>query len=166
MADMLVKLYEVEEKRELFEELRRKGIRIKRAMSLDAGLVDRFIRENGFSPRWREECRAAFISQPSTCYLAEKAGKVVGFCCYDATCRDFLGPLGVMPEERSQGIGEALLRSCMLSMREAGYGYAIIGWASPKAAPMYQKRFGAIWIPDSFPGIYQNMVGIDGMEES
>lgn len=165
MADMLVKLYEIEEKRELFTRLLEKGIKIKRAMGLDASLVYRFIRENGFSPRWEDECRVAFCSQPSSCYIAVKENKIIGFCCYDATCRDFLDPLGVKNSERSQGIGEALLRKCMLSMREEGYGYGIIGWASPKAAPMYQKKFHAMWIPDSFPGIYENMTEIEGMEE-
>ncbi len=72
---------------------------------------------------------------------------------------------GLKKSERSQGIGEALLRKCMLSMRESGYGYAMIGWADPKAAPMYEKRFGAVRIPGSFPGIYSNMVGIEEMEE-
>lgn len=165
MADMLVKLYDVDEKEELYEKLKQKGILIKRALGLDASLVYEFIEENGFSFRWVDECRVAFAFQPSTCYIAVKGGRVIGFCCYDATYRDFLGPLGVMESERSQGIGEALLRKCMLSMREAGYGYGIIGWASPKAAPMYERCFGAIKIPDSYPGIYGNMVGIEEMEE-
>lgn len=165
MADMLVKLYDIEEKRELFERFSEKGIEIKRALGLDASLVYQFIEENGFSSRWVDESRVAFSSQPSSCYIAVKEGCVIGFCCYDATYRDFLGPLGVKESERSQGIGEALFRKCMLSMKESGYGYAIIGWASTKAAHMYERCFNAIWIPDSFPGIYGNMVGIEGMEE-
>ena len=165
MADMLVKLYDVQETRELYEKLQKKGICIKRALGLDASLVYRFIEENEFSARWVDECRVAFSFQPSTCYIAVKESRIIGFCCYDATFRDFLGPLGAKKSERSQGIGEALLRKCMLSMRESGYGYAMIGWADPKAAPMYEKRFGAVRIPGSFPGIYINMVGIEEMEE-
>ena len=43
MADMLVKLYDVQETRELYEKLQKKGICIKRALGLDASLVYRFI---------------------------------------------------------------------------------------------------------------------------
>lgn len=165
MADMLVKLYEIEENRELYRELSRKGIHIKRALGLDASFVYDFIEKGKFSKRWVDECRAAFSAQPSTCYIAVKNGEVIGFCCYDATYKDFLGPLGVAEKERKQGIGQALLRKCMISMKEAGYGYAIIGWAAEKAKPMYKKCFGALEIPDSFPGIYENMIGIEEMEE-
>ena len=30
---------------------------------------------------------------------------------------------------------------------------------------MYEKRFGAVRIPGSFPGIYSSMVGIEEMDE-
>lgn len=94
MADMLVKLYDVQEKRELYENSR-KGYLYKRALGLDASLVYRFIEENEFSARWVDECRVAFSFQPSTCYIAVKESRIIGFCCYDAAFRDFLGPLGV-----------------------------------------------------------------------
>lgn len=165
MADMLVKLYDIEENKELYQELLEKGIRIKRAMGLDASFVYRFIEKAGFLKRWVDECRAAFSTQPSSCYIAVKGTKVIGFCCYDATYKDFLGPLGVAESERRQGIGQALLGKCMLSMKEAGYGYAIIGWADEGAKHMYESCFGASEIPGSFPGIYQNMIGIEEMEE-
>ena len=60
MADMLVKLYDVQETRELYEKLQKKGICIKRALGLDASLVYRFIEENEFSARWVDECRVGF----------------------------------------------------------------------------------------------------------
>lgn len=43
MADMLVKLYEIDENRELYRELSEKGIHIKRALGLDASFVCDFI---------------------------------------------------------------------------------------------------------------------------
>lgn len=162
MSDMLVKLYEVEERPELYEALKEKGISVRRALGLDASRILKFIEEN-FDKNWVDECRVALVKQPSTCYIAVKDKKLIGFCCYDATYIDFLGPLGVAESERGQGIGQALLRRCMLAMGEAGYGYAIIGWAAPKAIPMYERCFGATLIPGSHPGIYRAMIE---MEES
>lgn len=85
MADMLVKLYEIDENRELYRELSEKGIHIKRALGLDASFVCDFIEKEKFSKRWVDECRAAFSAQPSACYIAVKNGEVIGFCCYDAS---------------------------------------------------------------------------------
>lgn len=158
--DMLVKLYEVKEERPLYEALEEKGILIKRALGLDASKVLGFIREH-FHEGWVDEARVALMCQPSNCYIAVKNKKIIGFCCYDATYKDFVGPLGVDERERRQGIGEALLRRCLLSMREAGYGYAIIGWAEENAAESYKRWFGAQFIENSHPGIYANMVEMD-----
>lgn len=157
MADMLVKLYEIEDMPQLYEKLEDKGIRIKRALGMDTSKILDFVAAH-FHQGWVDECRVALQTQPSTCYIAVKEKKVVGFCCYDATYKDYVGPIGVDEKERAQGIGQALMRKCMTAMREAGYGYAIIGWAAEKAMPMYERSFGAITIPDSHPGIYANMV--------
>lgn len=157
MSDMLVKLYEIDEMPEVYEKLENAGIRVKRALGMDTTKVLDFVAEH-FHQGWVDECRVALMSQPSKCYVAVKEKKVIGFCCYDATYRDFVGPLGVDEKERSQGIGQALMRKCMLAMRDEGYGYAIIGWAAEKAMPMYERNFHAILIPDSHPGIYANMV--------
>ena len=63
-------------------------------------------------------------------------------------------------EYRSMGIGAALLLKCLLSMREMGYGYAIIGGVE-EAEDFYRKIAGAVPIPDSFPGVYRQVVGIE-----
>ena len=42
-------------------------------------------------------------------------------------------------------------------MREAGYGYAVIGWVSD-AVEFYRKSLEILEIPDSFPGIYCHMI--------
>jgi len=73
MADMLVKLYDVQEKRELYEKLQKKGICIKRALGLDASLVYRFIEENEFSARWVDGWPFPF-SLPPVILLSKKAG--------------------------------------------------------------------------------------------
>lgn len=82
--------------------------------------------------------------------------KLVGFACYDATCKGFFGPTGVDDVCRGKGVGTALLLACLHDMRAQGYGYAVIGGAGPVA--FYEKTVGAIEIPDSKPGIYKGML--------
>ena len=56
---------------------------------------------------------------------------LIGFACYEATCRNFFGPELVHPEQRrGRGIGKALLLAALHAMRAEGYAYGIIGWAS------------------------------------
>ena len=76
----------------------------------------------------------------------------MGFACYEATCRGYFGPGGVLEAYRGQSLGTRLLFECLRSMKEMGYAYAIIGGVGPKE--FYVKTVGAIEIPDSTPGIY------------
>jgi GNAT superfamily N-acetyltransferase len=57
---------------------------------------------------------------------------------------------------RGQGIGEALLAATLTGMREAGYGYAVIG--DPGPLEFYKKRLDALEIPRSDPGIYRGLL--------
>jgi predicted N-acetyltransferase YhbS len=95
---------------------------------------------------------------PISCYIASKDKRIVGFACYNATAKGVFGPLGVAEEERGRGVGEALLRSCMISMREIGYAYAVIGWTD--AVKFYEKAVGATVIENTPPEttIYQNLI--------
>ena len=154
-TDMLVKLYEVKDDPALYERLLAQGVKIKRAMGADATPITAFVREN-FSARWADECHYGLLC--GGCWIAEREGKVIGFACFDATMKDYFGPTGVLESERGKGIGKALLLKCMISMREAGYAYAIIGWAGP--LDYYAKVVGAIPIEGSIPGSYSNMLGI------
>ena len=83
-------------------------------------------------------------------------GKILGFACHDATCRNFFGPTGVEAAARNKGIGAALLLACLEDMRQAGYGYAIIGGVGP--AEFYTKTVGAVAIEGSEPGIYRGLL--------
>jgi predicted N-acetyltransferase YhbS len=87
-----------------------------------------------------------------TSLIALRNDKLVGFACYDVTCRGFFGPTGVLEAERGKGIGKELLLRSMFGLRELGYAYAIIGGAGP--VDFFVKTLGAIPIPDSSPGIY------------
>ena len=61
MADMLVKLYDLQDDPALFARLEADGIRIKQALSPDKHRVLAFIREN-FGEGWASECDAAFAN--------------------------------------------------------------------------------------------------------
>ena len=82
--------------------------------------------------------------------------EILGFACYDTTCRDFFGPTGVDESLRGKGAGAALLLACLHDMAAQGYGYAVIGGAGPVA--FYEKVCGATVIEGSVPGIYKDML--------
>ena len=153
--DMLVKLYEVQDDPQLMEKLRGEGILIKRAMTPDLTKITTWVKDT-FGQGWADECTAGILI--GGCWIATKDGEVIGFACHDATLPDFFGPTGVQEDMRGRGIGKALLIRCLISMKEKGYGYAIIGSAGPM--DFYKKAVGAIPIEGSVPGAYCNMVGI------
>jgi GNAT superfamily N-acetyltransferase len=153
MPDLLAKLYDLPDLTELRSTLEKEGILIRPAMPYEKHLAVNWVRDN-FSTRWASECDVAFANQPISCFLATHDGQIVGFACYDSTCRNFFGPIGVLDAHRGRGIGKTLLLACLNSMHEQGYAYAIIGAAGPQE--FYAKAVGAIEIPDSTPGIYRD----------
>lgn len=153
--DMLVKLYNVQDDPQLMNRLEAEGIFMRRAMAGELTLITGWVREK-FSQGWADECAAAILR--GVCWLAVKDKQIVGFACCEATAKGFFGPTGVSEELRGKGIGKALLIRSMISLKEAGYAYAVIGWVGP--AEFYRKSVGATPIEDSWPGIYQNMVRI------
>jgi GNAT superfamily N-acetyltransferase len=94
--------------------------------------------------------------QPVTCFIAVKDGKILGFACYDSTLKGFFGPIGVDPGAHRKGLGKALLLRTLEAMRDAGYGYAAIGWAGP--VNFFKKTVGAVVIEGSEPGVYRGLV--------
>jgi predicted N-acetyltransferase YhbS len=154
--DMLVKLYDLPDSRAAFERLRREAMEIRRALAAEKHQVAAWIREN-FSEGWASEAEIAFGRQPITCFLAVGHGRIAGFACHDATCRNFFGPTGVEPNARNNGIGTALPFACLEDMRQQGFGYAIIGGVGP--ADYYRKAVGAIPIEGSEPGVYRGLLG-------
>ncbi len=156
MNDLLVKLYGLEEDRALLETLAQQGIEIKRALSPDKQRILSYINEN-FPEGYENECDVCFSNMPVSCYIAVKDKKVIGFASYEATARNYFGPTGVSDSFKGMGIGKALLLKSLLSMKELGYAYAIIGWVDD-ALPFFQKTVNAEIIPDSFPGVYGRMI--------
>ncbi len=155
-TDMLVKLYDLEPTITGMEALTQQGISIKRALPPDKHKILSYIRQT-FQDNWANECEAALLGKPVSCFIAVKDKQVIGFACYEATAKGFFGPMGVSDEHRGNGIGKFLLLSCLHAMKEEGYAYAIIGWVED-AVPFYEKTVNATVIADSFPGIFGRMI--------
>jgi ribosomal protein S18 acetylase RimI-like enzyme len=155
MSDLLVKLLELPEPAPALERARTEGFEVRRALAPEKHLVTRWVQEQ-FSASWSSECEIAFARQPVACFIATKENQLCGFAAYEATCRNFFGPLGVESTCRGLHVGEALLLSALHAMRAEGYAYAIIGGAGP--AEFFTRTVGAIPIDGSQPGIYRGML--------
>ena len=160
MADMLVKLYNIPNSYDIEKKLLEYGIRIKKALSPDRSKIISFSKTCA-KEDYSDEVNATFSNNPITCYIATKEKKIIGFACYEATARNFFGPMAVLESERKKGIGKALLLKSLESMRELGYAYAIIGWPAKSAIGFYKKCTGAIMIDEKSSGVYKRMIGID-----
>ncbi len=114
-------------------------------------MVVEWARAHG-SPGWADECETAFARLPLACFVAVEDDALVGFACYEVTCRGFFGPELVRSDRRGRGVGRALLLATLHAMRAEGYAYAIIGWAS--STDFYRRTVGAVVIDGSEPGIY------------
>ncbi len=151
--DYLVKLYELASNEKAVADLQAQGIVLRHAMSTEKHVIANFV-NGAFGPIWASEVEVAFAKQPTACFIAVAESKVIGFCAYDSTCKGFLGPAGVLPAWRKQGIGLALLREGLHGLKQLGYAYAIAGAAREE----FPRWFGAIPIPDSTPGWYKGML--------
>ena len=105
--------------------------------------------------------QAAFSNNPITCYIAVREKELIGFACYEATARNFFGPMAVLESERKKGVGRALLLKSLESMRELGYAYAVIGWPAKSAVSFYKRCVDAIMIDEKSSGVYKRMIDID-----
>jgi GNAT superfamily N-acetyltransferase len=154
VTDLLVRLYDLP----VFEAEARvaaAGIVVRRAIAPESHFVLAWIRKH-FHETWVSEATRGMAQNPVTVWVAVKGDKLLGFACHDTTAKGFFGPTGVDEAARGPGIGEALLIATLKGMREAGYGYAVIGDPGPVA--FYQKRLDALEIPKSYPGVYAGML--------
>lgn len=157
MPDMLVKLYELPELTGIRQRMKKEQIVIRPGLAPEKHLVLAWIEEK-FSSAWASEADVAFANFPVTCLVAidQVGGKIAGFACYEATMRNYFGPLGVDPEYQGRGIGKALLLEALVGLKHLGYAYCIIGGAGP--VDFYAKTAGAIPIEDSKPGVYKGLL--------
>lgn len=155
MHDMLVRLYDMPDHSELVRKLAADGVEIRRILPLEIAVVSAWVGKH-FYPNWASECERAVNNWPVSCFVAVDKGEIVGFACYDATCRGFFGPTGVAESERGRGVGKAILWVALKAMWDFGYGYAVIGGVGP--ADFYAKAVGATPIEGSDPGVYRGML--------
>ena len=154
--DLLVKLYALEPNPELDARVAKARRHLFAARwRRNFNIVTEWVGEK-FDAGWASETAVAFARQPPSCFVATRAGKVIGFACHDATARGFFGPTGVDEAARGLGVGHALLLACLLDMRMRGYAYGIIGGAGP--IEFYAKAVGAVPIEGSEPGIYADLL--------
>jgi GNAT superfamily N-acetyltransferase len=151
VSDLLVRLYDLPPLGAALEALSAARVMVRRAAAAERSAVVEWARANG-SPGWADECEAAFARLPLACFVAVENDALIGFACYEATCRNFFGPELVHPDRRGRGVGRALLLAALHAMRVEGYAYAIIGWAS--SIEFYRRAVGAVVIDGSEPGIY------------
>jgi predicted N-acetyltransferase YhbS len=156
VPDMLVKLLELPDDSEDVKKLKAEGINIRRIRAYERSVLQRFIQQN-FNESWADEAMAAYSNQPASCFVATHEKKIIGFACYECTCKNYFGPTGVLNEYRGKQIGKVLLMASLRALLEMGYAYCVIGGAGP--TEFYTKCCGATLIPDSVPGFYS-----DGLE--
>ena len=155
MHDMLVKLYNLKNDWSFVAEQKELEIIIRKPIAPEKSVVLKWVRET-FSGAWADEVNVAISTLPFSCFIAIKDENIIGFACYDSTTLGFFGPTGVAEICRGKGTGKALLMACMLDMKLKGYGYAVIGGVGP--AEFYSKAVDAVKIPESDPGVYDNML--------
>ena len=153
--DMLVKLYELPGEADGGRKQALQNAVVRRAMAYEKELVVNWVGQTFSSSAgsWKSECDIAFAHSPIKCHIAVSDSVIVGFVCHDITAKNFLGPIGVSEEMRGTGIGRLLLVTALRAMRAQGYAYAIIGQVGIPS--FFSKAVGAIEIPGSTPGIYQ-----------
>ncbi len=156
--DMLVKLYELPDIAPSLTELKQQGIEIRPAMPLEKHLIIDWVRDS-FGRGWASECEIAFSRHPITCHIAVALDKLVGFACFESSCKGFFGPIGVDKSRRRQHVGKALLLSGLHAMAAMGYAYGIIGGVGP--SEFFAKAAGATEIEGSSPGIYRSRLKKD-----
>jgi GNAT superfamily N-acetyltransferase len=155
MADMLIKLYELEDDWQFLTKQQALGISIRKPIGPEKHGIIGWVSDH-FGAGWASETDVALSNKPGTCFVAVKDANIFGFACYDATALGFFGPIGVAESHRKEGTGAALMTACLLDMKLKGYGYAIVG--AVKDAGFYKNAVGALEIPESAPGIYHSQI--------
>ena len=152
--DRLVRLYDLPGVTACLDTLARQGISVRTARAYEKTPVVSWVRAC-FNQCWADECAVAFSNHPVSCFIATGKQTIIGFACYESTCKNFFGPIGVAATARRRGIGRALLLSCLHAMAVSGYAYAVIG-GGDHASQFYARTVDAIEIKGSDPGIYRD----------
>ncbi|MBB79412.1 MAG: GNAT family N-acetyltransferase [Verrucomicrobiaceae bacterium] len=155
MTDMLVRLYDLPDSSEVYRSVEARGVILRRPMAYERHVLADWVGTH-FSPKWVSEVKVALGRQPVSSYVATLDSEILGFSCYETTCKGYFGPTGVKESERGSGLGTALLFKALEAMRSEGYAYAVIGGVGPKE--FYERACGAFEIPGSNPGVYGDLL--------
>ncbi len=158
MADLLIKLFDLPPLEPHLTRLEQAGIVLRRALLPEKHLVLAWVEKTFTSAGWRDECAAAFARQPISCFLATHDGAIAGFFCYEVTMKGLMGPCGVDPAFRRQGIFTALALRAAFAMDAEGYAYAVIPSVSAEAEAALTKGLDAIRIPELEKSLYDGML--------
>jgi ribosomal protein S18 acetylase RimI-like enzyme len=123
--------------------LRRHGaldVSVRRAAVDEWPLLGDFVARE-FTTGWRDEVALAVHRLVPTAFVARRNDEIVGFACHGVHRAAWFGPIGTAPAERGNGIGEALLRSCLDDLARTGTVRADIAWVGPTA--FYVRTVGA-----------------------
>ncbi len=156
MADLIVNLYEKDYLNDLNIKLKNDDIKIKRLLSPNSDKLVEFVKKH-FSEGWTSEVKAGIYKENPTCFVAVHESEIVGFACYDATAKGYFGPTGVNPDYRGKNVGQVLLLTTLEAMKEAGYGYAIIGAVNEKVEGFYGKYLNYLK-STSKPDLYNRLL--------
>lgn len=137
-SDLIVNLYD-----NVLEYKPVEGVQIERIFPTNFDLLDDFIGKH-FTKGWQQEVKAGLYQSNPSVFVAIKEYKIIGFAGYDCTAKGYFGPTGINPEFQKQGIGTALLMKTLKAMKDAGYGYAIIGGAGDRLLKFYSKQLKLI----------------------
>jgi hypothetical protein len=155
MADMLIKLYELDDDWQFLAKQQALGITLRKPIGPEKHGIISWVSDH-FGAGWASETDVALSNKPATCFVAVKEANIIGFACYDATALGFFGPIGVEKSRRKKGTGTALMTACLLDMKLKGYGYAVVG--AVKNIDYYKDAVSALEIPDSSPGFYHSQI--------
>lgn len=124
---------------ETAEAARAKGFEVRRARRDETALLDAVAAE--FGGAWPFELARALEHDPPGVHVALRDGAYCAFAAHDGNNRGlgWFGPTGTWPEQRGNGLGEALLLACLVDVA-AHHAFCEVAWIGPR--PFYDKVAG------------------------
>lgn len=84
-----------------------------------------------FSAGWIYQVMRAADQDPVAVFIAEKAGQIIAFACYDGVRPGWFGPMGTSQTLRGGGVGSVTYLKCLQSMKAVGYKVCEINSVGP-----------------------------------
>jgi ribosomal protein S18 acetylase RimI-like enzyme len=112
-------------------------VTVRRATDSDYEQLSTFVQSEFKDENWRGATEVAYRRDPTSCFIALRAGEIVGFAFYDIAFLGYFGAMGVRERDRGAGIGARLLVAALTDMAVKGYAYVVIGDVGP--VEFYEK---------------------------